>query len=251
MASVFRNQTIWIVGASTGMGESLARALAKEGAVLYLSARSQDKLEQLVRELGSQHTAIPLDVSDMSACEKIVSDIRASIPHLDRVIFMAALYEPTRIADITPDQFRRMVDVNLMGAFHVVRAVLPWMREHQAGQIALCGSVAGYRGLPKGQPYSATKAALINFTESLRVEEQDHGLDIRLISPGFVKTPLTDKNSFDMPMIIEADIAAQEILKGLESSRFEITFPWLFACLMKMLRLLPYGVYFAVTRRMI
>jgi NAD(P)-dependent dehydrogenase (short-subunit alcohol dehydrogenase family) len=205
----------------------------------------------LVRELGSQHTALALDVSDISACEKALADIQKSTPRLDRAIFMAALYEPTRIADITPDQFRRMVDVNLMGAFHIVNTVLPWMRQHQKGQIALCGSVAGYRGLPKGQPYSATKAALINFTESLRAEEKSHGLDIKLISPGFVKTPLTDKNSFDMPMIIEADTAAQEILKGLQSSRFEVAFPRLFACLMKMLRLLPYGIYFSVTRRMI
>lgn len=233
------------------MGESLARALAKEGAVLYLSARSQDKLDRLVQELGSQHTALALDVSDISACAKVVADIQHSTTRLDRVIFMAALYEPTRIADITPEQFRRMVDVNLVGAFHIVSAVLPWMRQNQKGQISLCGSIAGYRGLPKGQPYSATKAALINFTESLRSEEREYGLDIKLISPGFVRTPLTDKNSFDMPMIIEADTAARAILKGLESSRFEVAFPWLFTCLMKVLRLLPYGIYFSVTRRMI
>ena len=140
-----------------------------------------------------------------------------------------------------------MLEVNVLGAFNIVQRVLPYMQEQGEGQIALCGSVAGYAGLPGGQPYSATKAAIINLAESLKAENP--ALDIKLINPGFVKTPLTDKNDFQMPMMLSAEQAAVEVAQGLLSRRFEIHFPKKFTFLLKTLKWLPHGLYFYLVKR--
>jgi short-subunit dehydrogenase len=157
---------------------------------------------------------------------------------------MAAVYEPQAIAQISSENLRRIVDVNLMGTCLVTCAVLPCLRAQRRGQLALCGSLAGYRGLPNGQPYSATKAAVQNFAETLRLEETPHGLDIRLISPGFVETPMTAKNTFAMPMMISPQEAAASIIKGLNGRAFEVHFPKRFTTIMKILRCLPHALYF-------
>jgi len=159
---------------------------------------------------------------------------------------MAALYDPSPLSKMDIATTRKMVDVNLMGMFNVVHAVLPLLTKQGFGQLALCGSVAGYRGLPNGQPYSATKAAVINLAETLRLEHPE--LDVRLISPGFVRTPLTDKNDFDMPMMIEPDVAAKALADGLLASGFEIHFPKKFTFLLKLLRVLPNAVYFKLAK---
>jgi short-subunit dehydrogenase len=132
----------------------------------------------------------------------------------------------------------------LNGAFNAVHAVLPILKSQAHGQFVLCGSVAGYCGLPNGQPYSATKAGVINLAESLRAEEGH--LDIKVINPGFVRTPLTDKNNFKMPMMIEPEEAAKIIVKGLQSKKFEIHFPKRFTFLMKILSVLPDFLYFKI-----
>ena len=141
-----------------------------------------------------------------------------------------------------------MVDINFKGALNVVHAALPVLKKRVHGQLALCGSVAGYRGLPYSQPYGATKAALISLAESLKVENEE--LDIKVINPGFVRTPMTDKNDFKMPMIIEPEEAAKIIAKELQTSRFEIHFPKRFTFLVKLLALLPSFLYFKCVPRL-
>lgn len=245
-----RGKYIWIIGASSGIGHALAHTLSSKGAHLILSARNADKLHDLNTNLGGHHAVRPLDVSDHSALTAVMDDIPDKIPQLDSVIFLAAIYTPHSTKNKDIDFIHKMLDVNIGGAFNVVDITAPYFKDRKYGQIVLCGSVAGYRGLPAGQPYCATKAAIINLAESLKIECEPHNIDVKVINPGFVKTPLTDKNNFPMPMIISAEDAAQAIAKDLTSRRFEIHFPRKFTFIMKLLRLLPNWLYFSLARKM-
>lgn len=237
----FEGEYIWIIGASSGIGKALAGELSDSGAKLILSARREIELQQLNKELGNQHLVYPLDVSDNEAVRETVRKLSEQISQIDRIIFLAAIYNPTSIKDLDISATRQMIEVNLLGAIYVTTAVLPLLEKQPKGQLALCSSIAASIGLPNGQPYSATKAAVTNFTESLYTEAPSH-IDIKLISPGFVETPLTDKNSFKMPMIIKPEQAATEIAKGLKSSSFEIHFPQRFTRLLKIISSLPYSL---------
>ena len=240
----FKGKHVWIVGASEGIGRALALELGQRGARLYLSARSADKLASLNQQLGGSHVVLPFDATDISSIEPLL----AQIVQLDAVIYMAGEYRPGRIEHMAPADIQQVMAVNLTAPMHIVRAVLPHLRAAK-GLIALCASVAGYRGLPNGQPYSATKAGLINFAETLRAEEAPHGVDVRLICPGFVRTRMTAKNDFEMPMIIEPEEAARAIADGLQGTAFEIRFPKIFAAFMQFLRLLPDMLYFMLVKR--
>lgn len=244
----YAGHNIWIIGASTGIGRSLATELAGQGATLALSARSEDKLDALNEELGGDHYVFPFDVSDLQATKDAAKDAHETFGRIDSVINLAAIYEPSRVEDMSIEKAHQMVDVNLKGTMNIVHAVLPILKAQKKGQLALCGSVAGYRGLAGGQPYSATKAAVINFTESLKTEHPE--LDIKVINPGFVRTPLTDKNDFKMPMMIEPQDAARAIAKELQTRKFEIYFPKKFIWIMKTLRLLPAPVFFKIANKM-
>lgn len=246
--TAYQNQVVWIIGASSGIGAALAKELAARGATLALSARRKDALEQLKSGLGQAHRTFALDVTDADLVGRTAHAIRAAFGRMDRVVFLSAAYQPMHACALDIHMTRQMVNVNLMGAFHVVHAVLPIFKEQQGGQLALCGSVAGYTGLPQGQPYSATKAAVMNLAESLKAE-LPATMDVKLISPGFVKSELTDKNNFKMPMIITAEQAATHIADGLLRSGFEVHFPKRFTWWLKVLRVLPYNITFALTRR--
>lgn len=242
---------VWIIGASSGIGAALAVQLAEEGARLTLSARSEETLAQLRYELpGAAHKVLPLDVRDHAAVLEAAREV--STGFVDSVIYLAAQYQPMELERLDIKATEDMVDVNLMGAFRIIDAVVPILKAQGKGQFALCGSVAGYAGLPHAQPYSATKAAIRNLAESLQAELQSHEeIDIRLISPGFVRTPLTDKNRFPMPCILEPDEAARYIADGLAGSAFEIHFPKRFTLLLKFLAFLPYPLYFRLMKRFI
>ena len=239
-------ERIWIIGASDGIGAALARHWAASGARLILSARSGDRLAGLAAGLGADHIALPLDVSDRPTLDAAAEAIARTGP-LDRVIHLAALYDPGRIADLDPKAAAEIVTVNLTGSFHVAQVAPPLLRN--GGQLALCGSVAGYIGLPHGQIYSASKAGVINLTESLRVELADR-IDVRLINPGFVDTRLTRRNDFKMPAMVTPDEAAKAIISGLNSGRFEIHFPRRFTTLLKFIKVLPYWLALPLTGRL-
>ena len=246
---MYQNEVIWIIGASSGIGYELALELAQQGAILALSSRRKNELDSLKERIGDRHSVYPLDVTDSDLTLRTAKAIYAGYGRIDRVIFMSAAYTPMTLNALDLMGVKQMIDVNILGAFHVVHAVMPLFKEQKKGQLALCGSVAGYVGLSGGQPYSATKAAVINLAESLRVECPSY-MDIKLINPGFVKTPLTDKNSFLMPMIISPRAAAKAIAEGLLHSRFEIHFPKSFTMVLKVLKVLPYRLSFFITSRM-
>ncbi len=248
--STHSGKNIWIIGASSGIGHALATELSNQGATLFLSARSEDKLTQLNDQLGGHHHVLAFDASDMDAFMKAAQFVQDQPRPLQSVIFLAALYAPHSEKRKEIEFVHKMLNVNIGGAFNTVEATLPIFEQQKSGQIVLCGSVAGYRGLPYGQPYCATKAAIINYAESLKVELEDQNIHVKVINPGFVKTPLTDKNDFPMPMMIEADEAAKVLARELLSGKFEISFPKKFTWIMKVLRVLPTPLYFILSRKM-
>ncbi|WP_394197440.1 SDR family NAD(P)-dependent oxidoreductase [Litoreibacter albidus] len=229
-------ETVWIIGASEGIGAALATEYADRGARLILSARSEDKLIELADSLGANHEVVPVDVSDRASVDAAADEVSALGP-VDRVVHLAAIYDPGKIADLDSDMAAKIVTVNLTGSFHIAQVAPPLLKA--GGQLAICGSVAGYFGLPQGQIYSSTKAGVINLVESLRSELAGQ-VDVRLISPGFVDTRLTQQNDFDMPAVISTEAAAKAIADGLQSGGFEVHFPRRLTLAMKFLRLLPY-----------
>lgn len=242
-----KRERIWIIGASDGIGAALARAWAGPEVELILSARSEARLSALAERLGPGHMALPLDVSDRAQLEAAADRIIVSGP-LDRIVHMAALYDPGMVADLDPEMAAQIVAVNLTGSYYVAQIAPQLLRA--GGQLALCGSVAGYIGLPRGQIYSATKAGVINLAESLRSEWAE-SIDVRLISPGFVDTRLTRKNSFAMPALTSPEQAAQAIIAGLDGRRFEVHFPRRFTRALKLLRALPYWASLPLLKRLI
>ena len=243
------NRYVWIIGCSSGIGRALAVVLSERGVKLVLSARRQDKLDTLNEELGGGHLVCPVDVGDHQALVQAMEVIGAHQITLGSAIFLPAVYVPHDDQKKDIAVVHNMLRVNLGGAFNMVDVVQPVFEAQGHGQIVLCGSVAGYRGLPTGQPYCASKAAIINYAESLKMDLAPYNIDVKVINPGFVRTPLTDKNAFPMPMMIEAEDAAKAIAKGLVARPFEIHFPKKFTYIMKFLHILPPFLYFFIMGR--
>lgn len=241
----FTDRRIWIIGASAGIGAALARALAGQGAQLVLSARDAAALATLAAECNGARVE-PLDLAERGTLDDVVGRLVQDAP-LDAVICTAALYNPARVADLDPDEAEAMVRVNLLGMLDVARLCPPLLRD--GGQLVLFGSVAGYFGLPGGQPYSATKAAINNLAESLAIELAPR-VRVRLVCPGFVRTRLTEKNDFHMPAAISPEHAAQAVLRGMEGRGFEIHFPRRFTLMIKLLQTLPYALSLRLSRRL-
>ncbi|EBA02284.1 Short-chain dehydrogenase/reductase SDR [Rhodobacterales bacterium HTCC2150] len=239
-------ELIWIIGASEGIGAALAKTWSKEGVRLILSARSTERLAILAKTLGEDTVVVPLDVTNRESLEAATQTIK-NLGSVDRIVHLAATYDPGKVEDLDPDKAAQIVTTNLTGSFNVAQMSLRVLRK--GGQLALCGSIAGYFGLPQGQIYSATKAGVMNLAQSLRAEWHDR-FDVRLISPGFVDTRLTQRNDFNMPAIITPDVAAREIIRGLKSSRFELHFPRRLTLVLKTIRILPYWLSLPLTRRL-
>lgn len=241
--------SVWITGASQGIGRELAIHLARQGSRVACSARSADVLKEM-QDSHERVLALPLDVTDASAMVRAVNDIERAQGPLDLAVFNAGVYEPLPGGVADPQVFREHMQVNYLGVVNALMAVLPGMRQRRSGELAIVGSVAGYRGLPKSAAYGPTKAALINLAESLRLELRGSGVDLRLINPGFVDTRLTVKNDFHMPSMLTPEEAARRIIRGLQGRSFEIAFPRGFVAWMKLARLLPYRVYFPLIGRL-
>ena len=239
---------VWIVGASTGIGRALAERLHALGARVAVSARSAPALQ----EFAAAHPgtlALPLDATDRDAMRQAQAQITQAFGGLDVAVYCAGVYTPTRATGFDLDEALRQTQVNYTGALFMLDAVLPGLTAQRSGHVSLVSSVSGYRGLPKALAYGPTKAALINLAETLYLDLQSRGLGVSVITPGFVETPLTAHNDFRMPALISPEQAAQAIVRGWARGEFEIHFPKRFTRVMKLLRLLPYPLYFAAVRR--
>ncbi|UWQ40875.1 SDR family NAD(P)-dependent oxidoreductase [Leisingera aquaemixtae] len=230
----FAGKTIWLVGASHGLGRAVAQKLDQEGARLILSARSENALEELASEL-TQAQAVPLDVTD---AESVAEAARRAGP-VDALMYNAGAYEPMRTQDWDADAVLGMSDVNFTGALRVLGQIVPAFVKAGRGDITLVGSLAGYRGLPASIGYGASKAALISLAETMRLDLRDSGVTVRVVNPGFIKTRLTDKNSFKMPQLMEPEEAAGHVVSAMRSPRFRTDFPRPFSYAIRAFELLP------------
>lgn len=244
----WQNKRVWLVGASTGIGEALARQLDQLGCRQMLSARSADKLATLAGELKNA-TALPLDITQQGAVKTAFEHLISAWGGVDLVVLMAGTYSEMSVEGFDIDKVCQQIDVNLNGTMYVLGNALPQLLQQKSGHLAIVSSVAGYRGLPNSLAYGPTKAALINLAEALHVELKPYQVGVSVINPGFVDTPLTRKNTFPMPFLITAEKAAQEIIVGLEKGEFEIHFPKAFTRTLRTLRILPYSLYFAAVRK--
>lgn len=237
-----------VTGASSGIGSALAVRLAAEGWQVSALARRTQRLEVLARDHPGIF-AVTGDVTDSHGLASSLAAAQQARGPFRLAVLNAGIYHPHQGLEIDLADFRQQMDINYFGVLACLASLLPAMQAAGDGQIAIMGSVAGYRGLPRSAAYGPTKAALINLAESLRFETAGTGIKLQLINPGFVESEATAINDFEMPDLVSADVAAGLIMAGLASDDFEIAFPKSFVRKMKLLRILPDRLYFALTRR--
>jgi len=244
------NKLAWITGGGTGIGKALALALDKRGWQVIISGRTEQKLQAVV-ELGQKIAYLTLDVTDREQSQQVFNTLYEKYGLPEVVVLNAGDYTPMPVDEFNLDLIYKLNQVNYLGVMNGLASILPLMKARKSGQILLMASVAGYRGLPDAAPYGATKAALINFCEAMYIPLKKEGVLLRIINPGFVTTQLTAKNTFKMPAEITSTEAAGRIVKSLASESFEITFPKRFTYILKILRILPYRLYFFFTSKII
>ena len=248
----FANQRIWVIGASSGIGESCARAFLKAGAKIALSSRRTERLNTIAQSADQAQTLVlPLDVTNTDQLESAYQSILENWGGLDLMLFVSGVYTPLRADNFDFEIAQKTIDANLLGPMRAVAIVLPEMLKSHSGHIAIVGSVAGYSGLPKALAYGPSKAGIINFCENLFYDLLPEGVSVHMISPGFVATEATAQNDFEMPALMTADEAAKEILEGIQAGTFDIHFPKRFSGFLKFLRILPYPIYFWLIRRFV
>ena len=232
----------FITGASSGIGQALALALSSDGHHVTTVARRLERLQKLQAD-SPNINSFAGDVSNLSDMQNIIEECTRHYGPIDCAILNAGKYVPLGGADINSSEFYDHMMVNYMGVVHVLDCLVPTFKNKLSGHIAIMGSTAGYRGLPRSAAYGPTKAALANLAEALYLDLQPYGIKVQIISPGFVKTEATAVNDFEMPQIISASKAATKIIKGLNSNKFEISFPTGFVAVMKLLRILTHALY--------
>ncbi len=235
MAERLRGKTFWIVGASAGIGEALARELSAAGAELILSARDEAALQDLREGLPGPARILPLDVQDGAAVREAAKEAGAA----HGLIYLAGAYWPMKATEVDAEKLERMADVNFTGACRVLGQVLPQMVARDAGHIVLAGSLSGFVGLPGAVGYGASKAALMSLAETLALDLRGTGVRVQVINPGFVRTRLTDKNDFRMPFRMEPDAAARIIRDHMQRGGLARSFPRHFSLLFRAARFLP------------
>lgn len=250
--SNFSGKRVWLIGASSGIGEACAKALLNAGARVALSSRRVERLNQIALLGSTEHTLVlPLDVTNEVQLESGYQSILSAWGGIDLLLFVSGVYIPLRADSFDIKAAEQTIDANLLGPMRAVALVLPEMLKAHAGHIAIVGSVAGYSGLPKALAYGPSKAAIINFCEILYYDLLPQGISVHMISPGFVATEATAQNDFEMPALITAEQAATEILSGIQQGEFDIHFPKRFSRFLKFLRILPYPIYFWIVRRFV
>ena len=238
------SKNIWITGASSGIGKALAIKFANEGWKVAASARRENLLKELNQENENIHP-FPLDITNIDQCKNVFQNIIEKFKDIEISIFGTGIHDPKSEKKFNLDKIRKIMEVNYFGTMNSINAVYDYYNNKKSGQISIISSVAGYRGLPAAGAYCASKSALTSFAETLQFEMKRKNVRVSLISPGFIKTPMTDQNDFPMPMIKSPEFAAEQIYIGLIKKKgFEIHFPKAFTYFLKFLRILPNSIYF-------
>ena len=237
-----KQKKIWITGASSGIGKALAEKFALEGWKVAVSARRKEILDNMA--INKNISSYPLDVTNQDQVNNISSKVINDFGDLDICVFSSGTYDPKLEQEINIKQNKFVMETNFFGVLHCIKSVEKYFKDRKNGHISIVSSVAAYRGLPNSSGYGPSKAALTNLSESLYFDFKKHNVRISLISPGFIKTPLTDKNEFAMPFIKTPEFAAEKIFNGLTKGKaFEIHFPKELTLFLKFLRILPYRMY--------
>lgn len=239
-------KVVFITGASSGIGQALAVELGRKGAALGLLARRAETLREIVSEVeaaGGRALALPADVKDADAVRAAADQVREKFGRVDVLVANAGVGATTDARDLKPDAVANVISVNVLGAVNSVTAVLPEMVEQKSGQLVVISSLAAYRGLPKSAAYCASKAAVSAFFESLRVDLQGSGVDVSIIHPGFIKTPLTAGREAQMPYLMELDDAVKKIVRAIEARKKSYAFPWQLATIVRAAMLFPVPLY--------
>ena len=233
---------IWITGASSGIGKALAEKFALEGWKVAISARRKEILDEMAKR--ENISSYPLDVTNQNQIKDVFSKIINDFGKLDLCVFSSGTYDPKLEQEINIKQNQFVMETNFFGVLYCIKSVEKYFKDKKAGHISIVSSIAAYRGLPNSSGYGPSKAALTNLTESLYFDFKKHNVRISLVSPGFIKTPLTDKNEFRMPFIKSPEFAAEKMFNGLTKTKsFEIHFPKALTIILKFLRILPYKIY--------
>ena len=249
----WNGKTLLLTGASSGIGEGLAIELARRGAILALIARREEMLHDLAsrcESAGGKARAFAADVTNADAIKKAADDFRQDFGHIDILIANAGIGgNNAETRALQPDAVKKVIDINLLGAVNSVYAVLPHMLARGSGHLVAIASLAGVRGLPKSAAYSASKAGMIAFFESVRLDVQHRGVDVTIIQPGFIKTPLTSGRENKMPFLMELDDAIPHFLRAIEKKKKLAAFPWQLAALVRAGRVFPAWLYDRVAGR--
>ena len=243
-------KTIWITGGSTGIGKALAIKFAKEGWNVAISARR----ENLLKETCGEHENIgsfPLDVTDKNKCKEVFQNIVDTFQGVDICFFSTGTWDPKKEKDIDVEQIENVFKVNFFGTLNSIKAAEKYFKDKKSGIITIVSSIAGYRGLPNSTGYGPSKSALNNLAESLYFDFGRSNVRVCLVSPGFIKTPMTDKNDFKMPFLKTVDYAAEKIFEGLtKTNQFEIHFPKQLTLILKFLKILPNSWYLSLVSKL-
>lgn len=249
----WHNKNVFLTGASSGIGEAIAIALAKKGATLGLLARRKELLDKLKRECekaGSTARVFACDVTNEDAVQAAVDEFVHEFEHIDVLIANAGIggnNKETR--SLQPLAVKKVIDINLLGAVNSVHAVLPQMLKHGRGHLVAISSLAGFRGLPKSAAYSASKAAMTAFFESVRLDVKYSGIDVTIIQPGFIRTPLTAGREARMPFLMQLDDAVPLFIRAIEKKKKFAAFPWQLATVVRLGKIMPAWLYDRIASR--
>ena len=238
----FRGKRYWLVGASEGLGRALAGRLSAAGAEVILSARSADRLAEVAATLPGPSLVLPVDVADAASVRRAA----AAAGQIDGVVFLAGLYWPMAAQDWNADQVETMCDVNFTGCARVIGAALPAMVARGTGHVVITGSLSGFRGLPGAIGYGASKAGVMALAECMQADLRGSGIVVQVANPGFIRTRLTDKNTFTMPFLMEPAEAADHMFRHMQTNRFKVSFPAVFSWLFRLSQFLPDWAYYRI-----
>ena len=235
-------KTYWLVGASDGLGAALAEVMSRSGAELVLSARSSEKLAEMVARLPGAARSVPMDIADDASVAAAAQEVGA----VDGIVLLAGVYWPFSARDWNAEAATAMADVNFTGFIRVLGQVVPDMVARDDGHIVITSSLTAFRGLPGSIGYTASKAGTLSLAESMYCDLRKTGVEVQVCNPGFIRTRMTDKNDFNMPAIMEPEAAAREMFEHMNSGAFKKSFPYGFSLVFRLGQFLPDWLYYRI-----
>jgi len=245
---------VLIIGGTFGIGYELSKKYLGKVQNLIILGRSEERFNQINEELKSPETKVytkKLDVTSISETSRVLSQVINDTKKIDLVIYSSGFYKPNNTFDVDLDLYRKTIEVNFLGLINIMSIILPLFKKQQSGHVAMISSLAGFFGLPNSSGYGPSKAAMMNYSESIYNDCKKNNIDVSIINPGFVKTRLTDQNKFEMPFLMSAEKAADIIYKGLKKKKYDITFPFMMSLIFKTLKILPKPIFLFLIKYMV